>query len=287
MRNPSLARLKERPPRWEAVLLSTQPGEKQSRLQPSRQVGFDAKQVPLVNQHPTAPQQLLGTERITPRDLDLVEHLSCARGRIVLTDPHQPRDDGDLIRATTSVPIDLTGYEIPPDSQPLRAYKSDETRAELYLDGAGGVTNDPKLAVAPSAHVSDLRGTTVDADVSDPRTAYSDLNGFYASLVPQPGRKERPPAQPTPPAMQTPASSSPQVLQPTNALAVVALVFALIGGALLAIVFGHVALSQIRQSSERGEGMAKAALIIGYLVLVASVIFLIVSLATAASALSA
>ena len=74
-----------------------------------------------------------------------------------------------------------------------------------------------------------------------------------------------------------PAGHSLQTLQPTNAFAIVSLVCALIGGSLLAIVFGHVALFQIRRTGERGEGMANAALIIGYLALVASAIVLIIS----------
>lgn len=51
----------------------------------------------------------------------------------------------------------------------------------------------------------------------------------------------------------------------TNGLAITSLVTALIGAFLLAIVFGHVAKSQIANSGERGGGMATAGLILGYL----------------------
>lgn len=51
--------------------------------------------------------------------------------------------------------------------------------------------------------------------------------------------------------------------QPTNVFAVLALVFGIIGG-LLGIVFGHVALSQIRRTGEAGRGMAIAGLALGY-----------------------
>lgn len=56
----------------------------------------------------------------------------------------------------------------------------------------------------------------------------------------------------------------------TNTLAVVALVLGVVSG-LLAIPFGHVALSQIRRTGEQGRGMAIAGLVLGYLSLAAIV----------------
>lgn len=67
----------------------------------------------------------------------------------------------------------------------------------------------------------------------------------------------------------------------TNTLAVLSLVFALLGGALLPIIFGHVAKSQIRRTGERGDGLATAGLIIGYLWLIVLVIILIATFASA------
>ncbi|MCU1578473.1 MAG: hypothetical protein JWP19_677 [Rhodoglobus sp.] len=67
----------------------------------------------------------------------------------------------------------------------------------------------------------------------------------------------------------------------TNTLAVLSLVFALLGGVLLPIIFGHLAKSQIRRSGERGDGLATAGLVIGYLWLI---VFVIVMIAIAASA---
>ena len=196
-------------------------------------------------------------------------------------EPNEPSDDATVTPATTSVPIDLTGYELSPDPSTLRAYHGDEPEPELYVDGAGGLTHDPRLAVAPGAQAETCRGQTVDPPTLNPETPYSDVNGFYSSLAAPPDRKTQAGAQKTTLRPENHTVDSHPLPQTTNALAVVALVFALIGGALLAIVFGHVALSQIRRSNERGEGMAKAALIIGYLSLIGSVIFLIVSLATA------
>ncbi len=52
----------------------------------------------------------------------------------------------------------------------------------------------------------------------------------------------------------------------TNTLAIVTLILGLLAPplALIAVPLGHISLKQIRQSGERGDGMAKAGLIIGY-----------------------
>jgi hypothetical protein len=77
----------------------------------------------------------------------------------------------------------------------------------------------------------------------------------------------------------------PQPPQPTmNALALTSLVCGLVGLAMfrlgavvsiLAVVFGHVALRQIRQAPtpQRGRGMAVAGLALGYVTIVLAIIF--------------
>lgn len=65
--------------------------------------------------------------------------------------------------------------------------------------------------------------------------------------------------------------------QRTNSMAIVALVLGVAGG-VLAIPFGHIALTQIKGTGEQGRGMAIAGLILGYLslaVVVAAIIFVI------------
>ena len=63
----------------------------------------------------------------------------------------------------------------------------------------------------------------------------------------------------------------PQPIQGTNALAISSLVCGIIGWiipilfALLAIIFGHVARSQIKRSGQGGAGLALAGLILGYI----------------------
>lgn len=68
---------------------------------------------------------------------------------------------------------------------------------------------------------------------------------------------------------------------PTNGFAVAALVLGLVGGSLLAVVFGHIALSQIRRIGQHGRGMAIAGLVLGYVGMAASVAVVIWLVATA------
>lgn len=75
----------------------------------------------------------------------------------------------------------------------------------------------------------------------------------------------------------------------TNTLAIVALVLSLVGftsciTAPIGAIMGHVARRQIRETGEQGEGMAKAAIIVGWILtalLVAGIIFYIVMIAIA------
>lgn len=64
-------------------------------------------------------------------------------------------------------------------------------------------------------------------------------------------------------------------------MAILAIIFGF-GGGLLGIVFGHIALSQIRRTGEKGRGLALTGLIFGYLGL-ATLIVIIIVFATAAS----
>ncbi|KXO97829.1 peptidylprolyl isomerase [Tsukamurella pseudospumae] len=63
-------------------------------------------------------------------------------------------------------------------------------------------------------------------------------------------------------------------------MAIVALVLGVAGG-VLAIPFGHIALSQIKRTGEQGRGMAIAGLVLGYLSLVAVVAMIIFVIAAA------
>ncbi|MFT4234045.1 MAG: DUF4190 domain-containing protein [Microbacterium sp.] len=73
---------------------------------------------------------------------------------------------------------------------------------------------------------------------------------------------------------QQPYGSAPQlyggtaypypVAPPTDGFAITSLVLALCGLAILPVIFGHVALSRIKQNGTGGRGLALAGLIIGY-----------------------
>ncbi|WP_320065685.1 DUF4190 domain-containing protein [Micromonospora sp. RTGN7] len=79
--------------------------------------------------------------------------------------------------------------------------------------------------------------------------------------------------------------------QKTNGMAIAALVLALVGiasciTAPIGAILGHVAQKQIRQTGEGGEGMAKAAIIIGWILtglMVLGIIFYIVIIVIAVS----
>lgn len=65
---------------------------------------------------------------------------------------------------------------------------------------------------------------------------------------------------------------------PTNTMAILALVFSVLGG-LLAIVFGFIALSQIKRTGERGRGLAIAALVITFAWVTPVVLFFVLGFA--------
>ncbi|TDC63322.1 DUF4190 domain-containing protein [Actinomadura sp. GC306] len=73
--------------------------------------------------------------------------------------------------------------------------------------------------------------------------------------------------------------SSAPVSAPTNGMATASLVCGLIGfvacglTSILAIIFGHIAQSQIKRTGEGGHGMAVAGLILGYLISAGWIIF--------------
>ncbi|WP_127794208.1 DUF4190 domain-containing protein [Agromyces sp. LHK192] len=77
------------------------------------------------------------------------------------------------------------------------------------------------------------------------------------------------------PAYGAPAYGGPPAAPRTNVLAIVSLVSAFFIS-LAAIITGHIALNQIKKTGENGRGLAIAGLIIGYVGLVAGIIFFVV-----------
>jgi hypothetical protein len=99
---------------------------------------------------------------------------------------------------------------------------------------------------------------------------------------------EKPPPGTIPPmnsAASNPYGSPMGVPQTgaTNTMAILALVFG-IGGGWLGILFGHMALSQIRRTGEQGRGLALAGLICGYIgasiTIIVIIVLIVVSVTT-------
>ena len=132
----------------------------------------------------------------------------------------------------------------------------------------------------------------------------SQAGGFQQpSSYPQPAAYQQPGSY-SPPGYQQPGSYPPAAymqgvpVQPgagysgqrTNSLAVAALVCGIVQfigfwllGTIPAIVLGHMARNQIRQRGEQGAGLALAGLILGYVGLALTVIFIIIVIAVAAN----
>lgn len=76
-------------------------------------------------------------------------------------------------------------------------------------------------------------------------------------------------------APYTPSISPGLVSFKTNTMAILSFVFALLLCCPLALLFGHIALHQIRSRQERGRGLALAGLIIGYVIIGFAVLVLV------------
>ncbi|BDI23831.1 DUF4190 domain-containing protein [Herbiconiux sp. L3-i23] len=72
-------------------------------------------------------------------------------------------------------------------------------------------------------------------------------------------------------AQPTSYSSAPAPA-PWNVLSIVAFVLSLLGFTVVAIILGHIGLSQIKKTGQQGRGFGIAALIIGYVTLVLGII---------------
>ncbi|MFT4212795.1 MAG: DUF4190 domain-containing protein [Microbacterium sp.] len=95
------------------------------------------------------------------------------------------------------------------------------------------------------------------------------------------------PSQYTPPAYPAapPAPGSYAAAAKTNVMAILSLVFAFVFS-ILGIVFGHIALNQIKRTGEGGHGLAVAGLILGYVFTAIGVIYFIVIIVIVAVAAS-
>lgn len=126
---------------------------------------------------------------------------------------------------------------------------------------------------------------------AQPEGTYQQNPQYPGGYMPAP--PQYPPAAPygTPPY---PAYYAGPMPQSTNGMAIASLacsiasfVIAPLIGAVLGVIFGHIALKQLRTSPEQGHGMAVAGLIIGYihlalfvLLLLLIIVFVIIGVST-------
>ncbi len=86
---------------------------------------------------------------------------------------------------------------------------------------------------------------------------------------------------PSPPVGGVPGGVPPG----NNGLAVASLVLSIVGiccgiGAIIGIILGFVALNQIKQTGQPGEGLAKAGIIVGVIAVIWGVMWLFINLTT-------
>jgi hypothetical protein len=100
---------------------------------------------------------------------------------------------------------------------------------------------------------------------------YGDLHALVADLPTGPGG-------PNLPVPYAAGYYSPQLAQRTNGFAVGALVCGIVPffGGIPAVILGHVARGQIKRTGERGDGVAVAGLVLGYLWLALWVLIILV-----------
>jgi len=79
----------------------------------------------------------------------------------------------------------------------------------------------------------------------------------------------------TPQHSNQPAGAGQPAAVGTNGLAIASLITGLLGLNVLAIIFGFIALSQIKKTGQGGRGMAIAGIIIGFATLIIGIIMLV------------
>lgn len=91
---------------------------------------------------------------------------------------------------------------------------------------------------------------------------------------------QQPQYQAPQPQWNQPQYYPPQASAKTNGMAITAFVMCFVCGFVLPVVFGHIALGQIKRTGEGGRGLAIAALVIGYIQLG---VFLLIMIGIASS----
>jgi hypothetical protein len=107
----------------------------------------------------------------------------------------------------------------------------------------------------------DSPDTTATAVIDPAATAQlPDTQAPTASAVPA---AEQPYSAPQSTTVPTPQHTYPPV-RPTNVLGIVTLVLGVLGFAIVPVITGHIALSQIKRTGDDGRGITIAGLVLGY-----------------------
>jgi hypothetical protein len=104
-----------------------------------------------------------------------------------------------------------------------------------------------------------------------------------AAYTPPPGHGGYPPSGGYPPPAgggYGAPSYPPPPTQGTNGFAIAALIFGIIGGALLGFIFGFIALSQTKRTGQNGRGMAVAGIVLSALWTLGFVLLIVVAVAS-------
>jgi hypothetical protein len=155
----------------------------------------------------------------------------------------------------------VSSWHGPPDGQSLLTSKADRERALDVLKA--GFAEGRLTQQEHEARVARVCAARTYADLS---ALVDDLPGGQGAFV---GYQIAPPAFPVAP---------PSWEQRTNALAIGSLVCGFLfppAGSVLAVIFGHTALGQIRRTGERGKALAVAGLVLGWAGIILPTIILV------------
>ena len=78
-------------------------------------------------------------------------------------------------------------------------------------------------------------------------------------------------------------TAAPVAAAKTNVLAIVSLILGILGFNLIAVILGHISLSQIKKTGEQGKPLAIIGLVLGYIGIVVIGIFVLITVFAAAN----